>query len=102
MKLISTLWSRYEVQILCAAALAFILSVAFGVIYLFGTLRCNFEISNTNYAQIVIGSHEHDEIKQMSMTFLANDNRIDYCEASELQEAYDQLTSSKAVLLGWL
>ncbi|WP_116870630.1 hypothetical protein [Vibrio splendidus] len=102
MKFISAFLSRYEVQILCFATLAFILSVAFGVIYLVGTLRCNVEISNSSYAQIVIGSHEYDEIKQMATRFLANDNRIDYCEASDLQDAYDQLTSSKAVLLGWL
>lgn len=63
---------------------------------------CGVEISDVAYAEIVIGSHERDEIKKMSIAFLSNDGLIDVCEAYELQKLYDELTSPKATLLGWL
>ncbi|MEZ8153308.1 hypothetical protein ACED23_19720 [Vibrio splendidus] len=106
MKLIDSLRLRFEDQIVTITVTIVVIACLLALISAFVILAksalCHFEISNDIYTQIISGSHEYDEIKQMSMSFLANDNRIDYCEASELQKAYDRLTSSKAVLLGWL
>lgn len=63
---------------------------------------CSFEVSNEAYSEIVSASLEFNEIKVLTATLMSHDGQIDICEASELQRAYDELTSSKAKLLGML
>ncbi|WP_135443105.1 hypothetical protein [Vibrio tasmaniensis] len=60
---------------------------------------CSFEVSNKTYSEIVAGSLEFEEIKVLAAALMSDDGQIDICEASELQRAYDELTSPKAKLL---